>query len=153
MAKKPDFDVTAAHKYFSAHCFNAAWDLIDKESRTEEENLLMVALCQASIWHWTQREDCTDKNLSIGYWQASRIYALLGRHETARMYGRLSLDHAKDAEPFFVAYAYEALARAESVAGNDSKRDDYLSQARKLTEQVKDADSKKMLEADLDTIA
>ena len=28
MAEKKDFDHKAAHKYFSAHCFNKAWDLL-----------------------------------------------------------------------------------------------------------------------------
>ena len=32
------------------------------------------------------------------------------------------------------------------------KRDEYLAEARKLTEQVTDAESKKMLEADLATM-
>jgi hypothetical protein len=32
-----NFDLAAAHKYFSAHCFNAAWDLIEKKDRTPAE--------------------------------------------------------------------------------------------------------------------
>ncbi len=152
MTKQPEIDIAAAHKYFSAHCFNAAWGLIEKKNRTPHDDEEMIRLCQASIWHWTQREDCTDKNLSIGYWQASRVYALLGRADDARRYGQATLNSGKEAEPFFVAYAYEALARAESVAGDTAKRDEYLAQAHTLTEQVTDAESKKMLEADLATI-
>jgi hypothetical protein len=34
-AKIP-FDAAAAHKYFAAHCFNSAWDLIEKKNRTAE---------------------------------------------------------------------------------------------------------------------
>jgi hypothetical protein len=61
MTDKSEFDRTAAHRYFSANCFNKAWTLIDKEDRTPEEDQQMIRLNQASIWHWTQREDCTDK--------------------------------------------------------------------------------------------
>ncbi len=39
MAKVPDFDVVAAHKHFSASCFNKAWDLIEKKNRTPEEDV------------------------------------------------------------------------------------------------------------------
>ena len=152
MPNEPTFDLQAAHKYFSAHCFNSAWALIDKESRTPEENQLMIALNQASLWHWTQREDCTPKNMSIGYWQTSRIYALLGRDFPARKYGQLSLDNAKDAEPFFIAYAYEALARAAKVAGDTGTMTEHLAAARQHAEAINDADSKKMLEDDLATI-
>ena len=153
MPNEPTFDLHAAHKYFSAHCFNSAWDLIDKESRTPEDDLQMVNLCQASLWHWSQREDCTPKNMSIGYWQTSRIYALLGRDFPARKYGQLSLDNAKDAEPFFIAYAHEALARAAMVAGDTGMVNEHLAAARKHAESIIVADSKKMLEDDLATIS
>jgi hypothetical protein len=52
-----DFDVDAAHKYFSAECFNRAWDLIEKKDRSPEENDTMLALSMSSFWHWTQRSD------------------------------------------------------------------------------------------------
>ncbi len=78
MARIPDIDVAEAHKYFAAHCFNAAWDLIEKPDRTPEDERLMEALNQASIYHWLNRHDCDAWRLSVGYWQASRIQAVLG---------------------------------------------------------------------------
>jgi len=150
--KKPEFDTKAAHKYFAAGCFNRAWDLLDKSERSPEEDEQMIALSHASIWHWTQRDDCTDTNLSVGYWQASRIYALLGQTENARRYGQLSLKYSEDSEPFYVAYAYEALARAESLAGDKAKSKEYLELAGKLAESVSDAEWKKILMDDLATI-
>ena len=152
MAKAPEFDVKAAHKYFSAHCFNGAWGLIDKKDRTAEEDKQMINLAQASIWHWTQREDCTDQNLSVGYWQASRVYALLGQADNARRYGQLSLEKSKGSEPFYVGYAYEARARAESVAGDKDKTKEYLSKAREFADKITNAEYKKMLDDDLDSI-
>src|SRR4030042_4915474 len=134
MAKKPDFDLQAAHKYFSAECFNRAWDYIDKPGRKSNEGDMMLSLSLASLWHWTQREDCTPTNLSIGYWQVSRVYALLQQAESARRYGELCLE-ASGAEgvlPFFPGYAYEGLARAECVAGDQDKMENYLIQAHQV---------------------
>lgn len=54
-AKCPAFDAEAAHKYFAAHCFNRAWDLMEKKERTAEDDRLMFALNQASIYRWLQR--------------------------------------------------------------------------------------------------
>lgn len=51
MSKKPDFDMDAAHRYFSAGCFNRAWDLMEKSSRTPEEDEQMIRLALASHWH------------------------------------------------------------------------------------------------------
>ena len=150
---KPEFDIAAAHKYFAVGCFNQAWGLIDKSDRTPEEDEMMISLAHASIWHWTQRDDCIDRNMSIGYWQASRIYALLGQADNARRYGQLSLDYSKDSESFYIGFAYEALARAESLAGNKAESEEYLGLAKKLADSVTDAESKKMLLDDLATIA
>ena len=44
MAKAPELDVAAAHKYFSAHCFNKAWDLIEKTDRTPEDERSVPSL-------------------------------------------------------------------------------------------------------------
>ena len=152
MTPKPDFDVTAAHKYFSTHCFNDAWDFIDKKERTAEETEQMIQLCQASLWHWSRREDATDQNRSVGYWQASRVYSLAGLPESARRYGKLSLEAAAGCLPFYKGYAYEALARAERIAGDRPRMKEYLSLARQQAEAVKNVEEKKILEADLDSL-
>jgi hypothetical protein len=154
MEKKPDFDLQQAHKYFATYCFNAAWDLLEKHDRTPEENEQMIRLNQASQWHWTQREDYSRKNASIGYWQASRIYALVGEADNARKYGFLCLEasDSDEIDPFYLGYAYEALARAESVAGDKDKMNEYLAKARETAVRVDKAENRKWLEDDLESI-
>ena len=153
MEKTPDIDLTTAHQYFSTQCFNKAWDLMDKTSRTPEEDEQMILLNQTSLWHWTQRDDCTPKNLSIGYWQASRIYALVGEVDDARRYAQLSLEKSQRGEPFYIGYSYEALARAEKLAGNSEKMNEYLKRAREFAKAVSNPEVRKMLESDLDAMA
>ena len=154
MAKKPDFDLQAAHKYFSAECFNRAWDYIDKPVRKSNEGDMMLQLSMASLWHWTQREDCTPTNLSIGYWQVSRVYALLRNADQAKHYGQLCLEAAKNegVEPYYRGCAYEALARAELVADNEDGMEKYLIQAHQIASSLTDAEEKKMLLKDLASI-
>lgn len=154
MAEGRDFDLGAAHNYFSADCFNKVWELLDKAARSSEEDQQMIQLALASLWHWTQRPDRTDTNMSIGYWQASRVYSVVGLPDEARRYGELCLDASQrpDVLPFYLGYAYEALARAESTAGNDKKSHDHLAEARRLAEGLPDPDAKKQLLADLDAL-
>ena len=114
----PDFDSAKAHKFFSAHCFNSAWELIDKPERTPEENEQMIQRTMASLWHWTQRDDCTEKNLSIGYWQAARVYALAGEADNARKYAQRCLDITPTDDPFCLfAYAHEAAGPRGGISG------------------------------------
>lgn len=154
MAKKPDFDLSVAHKYFSADCFNKTWDYIDKPTRKTNEEDAMLCLSLASLWHWTQREDCTNTNLSIGYWQVARVFALIRQADNARHYGELCLEvsQKEGVEPFYLGYAYEALARAEHVAGNLDKKEDLLIQAHQAASSISDAEEKKMLLKDLATL-
>jgi tetratricopeptide (TPR) repeat protein len=154
MSKKPDFDHSAAHKYFSTNCFNQAWDLIEKTDRTSAEDEDMIRLSLASHYHWTQREDYSDTGASIAYWQTSHIYAVLGQADNARRYGQLCLNisQAEEIPPFFLGYAYEALARAESTAGNRKQAQEYIDQAKSIAEKIQEADDKKQLLNDLNTI-
>jgi hypothetical protein len=155
MAKPSDIEISAAHRFFSADCFNRAWDLIDKTERSAEEGELMLELCLSSIWHWRQREDFTATNLSIGYWQAARVYTLLSQLENARRYGMLCLEVSQvdGIAPFYCGYAYEALARVEAKAGNPAKANEYLQQARRMAAQVTNLQDKQQLEDDLDSIS
>jgi len=152
MSHDVTFDVAAAHRFFAADCFNRAWDLIEKPERTPEEDRLMIALNQASIYHWQHRPDCTNIRLSVGYWQASRIHALLGNALDARRYAEVSLAYATNTEPFYRGYAFEALARAEMIAGNAGLAAELAAKARAEAERVEQQHERELLLADLKSL-
>lgn len=149
---EPEFDVTSAHKFLSANCFNRAWDLIDQADRTCADDEQMLLLSYASLWHWTQRPDCTPAKKAIGYWQLSRINAILDRADESRRHAQSSLTNS-GGEPFLVGYAYEALARAEAVAGNHVKSKEYLAMAQRHAKSVTSAEDRELLLRDLDSLA
>lgn len=154
MTEKSEFDLQQSHRFFAVNNFNRAWEYIDKPTRTPEEEDAMLQLGLASLWHWTQREDCTSTNLSIGYWQVSRIFALLGQADNARRYGQLCLQasQTEGVEPFYEGTAYEALGRAEMVAGSYLKMAEYGRAALAVSERIQDEEEKKMLLDDLATL-
>jgi hypothetical protein len=152
MAPTTEFDASEGHKYFAAHCFNRAWDLIEKSNRTPEDDRLMVATNQASIYHWLNRDDCDNRRLSIGYWQASRIQALIGHANEARRFAEVSLSYSAGLKPFYVGYAYEALARAEFLAGNAVEAAIHLETAKAHAAEVNEKDERELLLKDLATL-
>lgn len=149
----PDFDLSAAHRHFSASCFNGVWGLIDKPARSPDDDRAMVSMAHASVYHWQQRPDCTSRNLSIGYWLLSRVYALVGEASNARLYAELCLTHSQDDEPFYLGYAHEALARAKFIEGNRTEGERHLAAAHELARQVTNADERGLLEGDLATVS
>ncbi len=87
------------------------WDLLEKPGRSPADNDEMLQAALASLWHWSQRDDCQPRNLAVGYWQASRVQSVLGNGLEARRFGARSAMHAQNEPPFYMAYAHEALAR------------------------------------------
>jgi hypothetical protein len=147
------FDINEGHVYFSTRAFNRVWDYIEQgDQRSADEDLMMLHTAIASLWHWTQREDVKPENLSIGYWQVSRVFNLLKQPNNARTYGLQALKYAKGLEPFHKAYAYETLARAEMLANNRVVMMVYLEKAREMTDLVAEAEDKQLLLKDLESI-
>lgn len=105
MAAAPDFDVASAHRYFSAFCFNSAWDLMDKSARTAQEDEQMLLRAWASLYHWMMRPDCAAQNRSVSLWQISRVYSLLGDARNSLTYAEsrtlllVDLDTLSDGAP------------------------------------------------------
>lgn len=145
-------ELAEAHRTFSAECFNRTWEQMEQPERSpvDDEQMLLTAL--ASLWHWTQRSDCTAQNLSIGCWQVSRVYSLLGQAENARRFGERCLQHSGGLPPFFQAYAHEALARAAMIAGDKPLLDAHVSAARNLAAEVAQREDRTLLELDLEQL-
>lgn len=147
-----DFDSTAAHHHFSSACFNGVWELLNKPDRSADEDRLMVSMCHASLFHWQQRTDCTPRNLSIGYWLLSRVYAVLGQPEEAREYARQCHIHGAHEGPFYIGYGREALSRAAFLCGCSEEGEHYLAQAQDLAAKITDRVEREMLEKDLASV-
>ncbi|PEJ60617.1 MULTISPECIES: hypothetical protein [unclassified Bacillus (in: firmicutes)] len=142
------------HRQFAVSCFNKVWDLLELENRSPSETEEMVHLCHSSFWHWTKVEEHTPKNVSIGYWQLSRVYAVIGQGDTALDYAEKCIKISLEAElePFYIAYAYEALSRACAKLSRVTESQAAKTKALEYTQLVKYEDSKELLMKDLETI-
>ena len=150
-----DFDAQAAHRKFAAQCFNACWEEVDKQTRTPEEDERMIRLAEASTWHWSEIEGCTDQNRSISYWQLARAYALANRGEQALRYADrcVAVSEAGELDAFYKGYGHESRARALAVLGRAEAAAEALESGRAEAGQVEDEQNRAALAADLDTVA
>ncbi len=146
-------DWQAAHSHFATSCFNKVWEYIEKKNRSMEDDLAMLHNTITSLWHWTQREDCTPTNLSIGYWQVAYVFSLLGEPDLARRYAALCRDVSAKLDPFYLGEAYQALASAEKTAGNRIKMEVYLKKAQRIVEKLTDEEEKEALTRDLNALS
>ena len=134
--------------------FNRAWELMLLPERTPEQDDELLHTAYASRHHWSQVG--TVANIARGEWQLSRVHTVLGRPEPALYHAERCLAYCEsdpDAlEDWDLPYAYEALARAQLVAGNEDEAKRFAAQARELGQVVADDEDREHLENDLGTL-
>ena len=140
------------HEELSVQTFNEAWNYIDRQDRTPEDELTMLSLAWASYHHWLQRPDCTATNRSIGMWQLSRVHALAGEASLAEKTARQAAADWSELEPVYRGWAKEALARALFLQGRTTEAEAALVEAEALAAEVSEAADREALEADLRTV-
>lgn len=152
MNKEQNEELKKFHNYMATKLFNDTWELLDKEERTSEEDMLMIHTAHASLFHWLQFGQ--PKNFSIGQWQISRVYADLKMGQSALKHGLANVDlcHKNNLTGFELAYAYESVARAYKILGNDTQKENYLNKAKSETNTISDPEEKEYLLSDLKTI-
>ena len=132
------------HRRTAAKCFNSAWDYLDKKRKSREDDLMMLNLAHASLYHWGMVG--TPRNRAVGEWQLSRVYAELGEPRLAIRYAKACLSaFKKDGLEYLVPTAYEALARAHAVAEDVDVANKFLARARnELDRLTLDAEDRKI---------
>ena len=147
----PDLDL-ATRRALAVGLFNHVWTLLETADRSVERDDEMVHAAHASRYHWGEVGE--PRNLAIGEWQCSRVYAVLGRGEPALHHARRCLEIAEQHEldRWLVASAYEALARASAVAGDRATAADWKVRAQATIAEVDDPDDRQVVEADIATL-
>jgi hypothetical protein len=140
------------HRKFAIDLFNLTWSLLDKKDRTKEENDKMIHASHASRFHWG--EIGTLLEFERGEWQISRVYSVLKRSEPALYHARRCLEICKENNigDFDIAFAYEAMARAYTIAGKKTECEKYLQLAKKAGEKIGKKEDKDYFFSELKTI-
>ena len=138
------FRVSSAERQLGVDLFNGTWRLI--ESREDDD--LMLYMAHASAYHWAVAPECLPENRARGEWLVSRVSCCaVCRTLPAATPGAAFAGAENDLADWDLAYAYEALARASKLAGDDATAAAYLEQARAVP--IADADDREHVDEDL----
>ena len=143
------------HRTLGVDLFNKTWTLMEKPTRTPEEDDEMIHCAHASAYHWQQVG--TRANRARSEWQCSRVHAILRQSEQALYHARRCHEIAAanedgSMEDWDLAGAYEALARAHLTAGHREEAAHWAKLGRETTAALADEDERKVFEADFATI-
>jgi len=143
----------ADRRRLAVDLFNLTWTYIEKPKRTPRDDDAMLEAAYASAYFWSLIGK--PENFARSQWQLSRVNAILKRVEPALYHARRCLDYCEEADlwGWDRPFAYEALARAHSVAGDFPQAEANLAAARTLGERIENEGDRKLLFSDLETIA
>lgn len=140
MPEEKTFTEAEAQLHFAKQFNGKTWDLLDKQERTPEEDELLVDYAHASLAHW--RTAGTGVHLQRGAWMLARVYTVLGNTELALQHaGRcleLTEQHNDQLSDFDFAFAYECMARAQALTGNQTEAQKYIELADKTGAAIQD---------------
>ena len=148
----PELD-HATRRALAVGLFNYTWTLLENPDRTQEQDDEMLHAAHASRYHWGEIGEAV--NLSRGEWQVARVYSVLGRGEPALYHARrcVEINEANDdREDWELGSAYEAMARASAVAGDQAGRDEWKARAVEELAKIKDDEDRHVLEQDIATL-
>jgi hypothetical protein len=117
------------HEKTMARCFNEAWEYLEKKDRNAHDDQRMLNLAHTARFHSSLVG--TPRNHAISDWQISRVYAALHEHRLALEFARSSLEACEmNGLSDILCTAYEAMARAFTVANDRVSAQNYISKAR-----------------------
>ncbi|MGB5945790.1 hypothetical protein [Paenisporosarcina sp.] len=142
-------EVKELHQKWAIQLFNETWDKIDMKVRTRDDDSKMLEKAYASLYHW--RQVGTKLNLIRGYWQVSRVHAILGQGDAAYFYGisGVELCEAEGFGDFDLAFAYESVARAEKCRGNSESMTIWFEHGQAAAENIAKEQDKKYFLSEL----
>lgn len=143
------------HRQLGVDLYNATWKLLEQESRTAADDDAMLDTTHASAYHWSRAAGAGPEHTARSQWQISRVNAVLGRGDAAVYHAERCLEHCTQngIGDWDLASAYEALARAHQVAGNDGEYRRNLQLGREALAQIADAEDREHIAEDLGELA
>jgi len=150
MSEEKRFTEAEGQLNFAKQYNGKTWDLLGKQDRSLEENEMLVDYAHTSLAHW--RAAGTGVNLQRGFWMLARVYSVLGNAQMATQYAQrcleLTEEHKDLLSDFDFAFAYECMARAQALAGNQAEAQKYIAMADKAGAAIADEEDRDIFLAD-----
>ena len=121
--------------------FNSTWQLIEAQSRSDDDEVEMLLAAATSRWHWGRVGG--PEEVATGDWQVAHVASLLGHGALALRFAQRSLATAQQEGwgGWRLASAHEGMARASAAAGDAEARSLHVAAAEKaLAEETADDD-------------
>jgi hypothetical protein len=149
--EESDEQERSLHEEFAKKANGETWALLEKPDRTPEEDERLVLAAHASYYHWAHAG--TNVHRQRGEWMLARVYAALGREESAQHHAWRCLGLTErfpdEMQDFDVAYAHESVARAAAAMGDLETAARHRAMAETLGARIADEEDRTIFLGDL----
>jgi hypothetical protein len=140
------------HKRIAVLTNNSIWPILDKAEPTKDEIEEALHMAHTSLYHWSKVGQPI--NIARAEYMISRVYSAFSWAEPALYHAQrcLRITEETGVGDFDLAFAYEAMTRAYTVAGKKAECKKYRALTQKATNVVKNEEDRKICQAELDKI-
>lgn len=140
------------HRAIGVAAYNRCWALLDKASRTRDEELELLRTAFASRYHWFYAGG--PEQFTMGDWMISRAAAASNEPALSVTFAHLANDAAQrfDAPDWLVASCAEGLARAYAASGDAGERQRWYERAQHLITEIRDQEDRALILEQLSSV-
>jgi len=152
VAEEPIDGQAGWHRQVAIEAFNRAWELIELDVRTPEQDRELLAVAFASRYHWGWVGG--DEEAMVGDWLIAHVASLEDLGDLAHRYATTAFDvcRANGWADWRLASMLEGMARASAAVGDDQARDRYAAEARRVLATIDDKDDRELIASQLSSI-
>ena len=136
--EEKNFTLDEAQLEFAKKINGRVWALLEKPDRSNAEDWKMLHASHASLYHWLQVG--TGLQHQRGEWLLAHVQTVLGNGDEAVRHANRCLEltesHSALMEDFDLAFAYEAVARSNALAGNIEESKNFIELAQSAGEAI-----------------
>ena len=124
------------HKQFAIELFNNTWDMLEKNDRSDYDDIRMIHMAHTSLYHWSYVGEAV--NMTRGEWLVSRVYCSVGLLESAEYHAHKSLSIClnNNIGDIDLAFAYEAFTRIYALKQHQEDFNKYQALAFEASKQI-----------------
>jgi len=151
MKSEIKYTLNESHLLFAKKANGETWQLLEKETLSEEEKDLLLYTVFASSYHWAFAGEVVNKQR--GEWLISRAYSKLEMSDACLFHAKKCLKCTQDETANFMdfdyAYANEALSRSYALLGRIDKAQFYYDKAINIGKKISNEKDRKLFIDDL----
>lgn len=139
-----------AHRHFAQSINGRVWELLQKTSRSQDENDEMLHAAHACTYHWKFVGNAV--NQQRGEWLISHVHVVLGHAKEALRHAERCFEitqaHKDLMQDFDIAYAFEGVARAQAMLGDQKIAQEFFTLAQHAGAAIADEEDRSIFMGD-----